>query len=116
MDRAETTPPPLRVSVAYSARAGEADEITLVLEAGATVADALRASELQARHPELDLAAAPLGIWGVRCTREDVLRDRDRVEVYRALLVDPMEARRRRQQAQREQRQKPGAGRATLKR
>ncbi|HEY9238695.1 MAG TPA: RnfH family protein, partial [Burkholderiaceae bacterium] len=41
----------LTVSVAYSPRAGEVDQVELQLDAGATVADALHASGLQARHP-----------------------------------------------------------------
>jgi putative ubiquitin-RnfH superfamily antitoxin RatB of RatAB toxin-antitoxin module len=92
--------PLLTVSVAYSPRAGEVDEIELQLEPGATVADALRASGLQARHPGLALDALPVGIWGAFCERDAVLRDRDRVELYRPLRVDPKEARRRRQRAQ----------------
>ena len=95
MARADA-PAPLHVSVAYSPCAGAVDETALRLDAGATVADALRASGLQARHPALDIAAAPLGIWGVRCRPDAALRDRDRVEVYRALQVDPKDARRRR--------------------
>lgn len=90
----------LKVSVAYSARAGEVDEVNLRLPAGATVADALRASGLQARHPGLAIDALPVGIWGAFCERGDVLRDRDRVELYRPLRVDPKDARRRRQRAQ----------------
>jgi putative ubiquitin-RnfH superfamily antitoxin RatB of RatAB toxin-antitoxin module len=91
---------PLRVSVAYSPRPGEVDEVELALEAGATVADALRLSGLQQRHAGLDLGTAPIGLWGARCRLDDVLRDRDRVEVYRALRVDPKEARRQRYRAQ----------------
>lgn len=90
----------LGVSVAYSPRAGAVDEVQLSMCAGATVADALCASGLQQRHPALDLAAAPLGIWGVPCPREAVLRNRDRVEVYRPLVVDPKEARRQRYRTQ----------------
>ena len=90
----------LRVSVAYSPRAGEVDEIEVTLPAGATVADALRASALAQRHPGLDPSAAALGIWGTRCSVDALLRDRDRVEVYRPLLIDPKEARRRRQREQ----------------
>jgi uncharacterized protein len=86
----------LRVSVAYSPRAGEVDEVEVLLSPGATVADALRESGLQTRHPGIDLAAAALGVWGALCRRDDALRDRDRVEVYRPLVVDPKEARRRR--------------------
>ena len=91
----------LRVSVAFSPRAGEVDEDELLLAAGATVADAVLASGLPSRHPQFDLEALPVGIWGAFCDRGDVLRDRDRVELYRPLRVDPKEARRRRHQAQR---------------
>jgi uncharacterized protein len=91
----------LRVSVAFSPRAGEVDEVELLLAAGATVADAVLASGLPSRHPQFDLAALPVGIWGAFCDRGDVLRDRDRVKLYRPLRVDPKEARRRRHQAQR---------------
>ena len=90
----------LSVSVAYSPRAGEVDEVNLTMEPGATVADALRASGLQARYPDAALDALPVGVWGAFCHRDDVLRDRDRVELYRPLRVDPMEARRRRQRDQ----------------
>jgi putative ubiquitin-RnfH superfamily antitoxin RatB of RatAB toxin-antitoxin module len=90
----------LRVSVAFSPRAGVVDEVALVLPAGATVADALRASGLHDRHPNVSLDACPLGIWGSRCRPADLLRDRDRIEIYRPLQVDPMTARRLRQQGQ----------------
>ena len=91
----------LRVSVVFSPRAGVTDEVELLLEPGATVADALRESGLRERHATLDLDTAPIGIWGALCRREDRLRDRDRVEVYRPLQVSPKDARRRRQRAQR---------------
>lgn len=91
----------LRVSVAFSPRAGDMDQTDLLLERGATVDDALVASGLQTRHPELNLAALSVGLWGALCERSDVLRDRDRIELYRPLRVDPKEARRQRQQVQR---------------
>ena len=94
-------PAELRVSVAFSPRAGVVDEVELRLPCGATVADALRESGMQARHPEHDVAALPVGVWGSFCDRADLLRDRDRVELYRPLLVDPKEARRQRHQVQR---------------
>lgn len=99
MDPAEDDPR-LNVSVAYSPRAGEVDEIALRLAPGATVADALRESGLQARHPGLAIDTLPVGIWGTFCERDALLRDRDRVELYRPLRVDPKEARRQRYRAQ----------------
>jgi len=94
-------PAEVHVSVAFSPRAGVVDEVQLQLPAGSTVADALQASGMQTRHPEHELSALPVGVWGAFCERGEVLRDRDRVELYRPLRVDPKEARRQRQQVQR---------------
>jgi len=53
-------------------------------------------SGLEVEFPELDLQQAPLGIFGKAVKDETVLRDGDRIEVYRPLLIDPKEARRKR--------------------
>jgi uncharacterized protein len=90
----------MSVTVACSPRAGVVDEVLLALPQGATVADALRESGMHTRHDTSKLA---VGVWGVLAEPGDRLRDRDRVELYRPLLVDPKEARRLRQQKQRGQ-------------
>jgi len=54
-----------------------------------------------ARHAEIDLAQQRIGIWGRLRSLEAPLRDQDRVEIYRPLLIDPKEARRRRHAQQR---------------
>ncbi len=96
MGRAE-----LRISVAYSPRAGELDLVEVKLPAGATVALALSRSGLFERHPGLTGADCTTGVWG-QLRRLDVpLRDLDRVEVYRPLQVDPKEARRLRYRSHR---------------
>lgn len=84
----------LQVSVAYSPRAGIVDEVVLKLPRGATLIDAVRASGLLDRYAGIDLAQARLGIWGRVQPPETLLRERDRVELYRPLTVDPKEARR----------------------
>lgn len=84
------------VVVAYAPAPRQVREIALRLPAGSTLAQALQASGLAAMYPELDLAHAPLGIWGRKAAREQVLREQDRVEVYRPLRVDPKVARRER--------------------
>jgi putative ubiquitin-RnfH superfamily antitoxin RatB of RatAB toxin-antitoxin module len=76
------------------------DEVTLALPRGATVADALRASGLSARHAGLALDTLPVGVWGSFCDRGAPLHEGDRVELYRPLQVDPKEARRLRYRAQ----------------
>jgi len=85
----------ISVSVVY-ALPGNATEIQLELPAGATVADALARSRIARRHPEIDFARAATGIFGRKVRRDAVLADGDRVEIYRPLLADPKESRRRR--------------------
>ena len=89
----------LRVEVAYCPRPGETDLVALTLPAGAAVVDALDASGLLPRHA-LAAEGLMLGVWGRRCEPASLLRDRDRVEIYRALIVDPKEARRQRYKGQ----------------
>ena len=85
----------IAVEVAYSPRPGLVDHVALRLPAGSTLADALQASGLLQRHG-LDPTTLRAGVW---CKLKDpatTLRERDRVEIYRPLLVDPKEARRQR--------------------
>jgi len=90
----------LRVSVAYSPRAGVVDEAAVTLAAGATLLEAIRASGVMERHAQIDLGVQRVGIWGRLMALETTLRDHDRVEIYRPLQVDPKEARRLRQRRQ----------------
>ena len=83
----------IRVEVVYARRAG-ADAVTVQLPAGATVRDALAASGIATRNPGADLRL--LGIHGRPVRADAPLADGDRVEIYRPLLLDPKERRRRR--------------------
>ena len=85
----------IAVEVAY-ALPDRAWRVPLRLPAGATVADALAAADLPAKVPGLVVDEDCLAIFGRAVTPGDALRDGDRVEVLRPLLVDPMQARRRR--------------------
>ena len=83
----------IRVQVCYpSAPQPLLREITLA--EGSTLRDALQASGIDV--PGLDLATCPVGIFGKKKTPDTVLREGDRVEIYRPLVADPKEARRRR--------------------
>jgi uncharacterized protein len=86
----------IQVTVLYSPAAREVHQWAVPLASGATVLDALRESGLQATFPEVDLGSAVVGIWGRKARLEQGLRDRDRVEIYRPLKVDPKLARRER--------------------
>jgi putative ubiquitin-RnfH superfamily antitoxin RatB of RatAB toxin-antitoxin module len=100
MDRAEAGAT-IRVAVAWSPKAGEAFEVALELPAGATTLDAIRASGLLEGEAGIDISTQPVGIWGRAATLDSVLTDRDRVEIYRPLAINPKEARRRRAQGHR---------------
>jgi putative ubiquitin-RnfH superfamily antitoxin RatB of RatAB toxin-antitoxin module len=92
-DRADDTAALLNVEVAYCPRPGETDLVALRLAPGATLADAVQASGIAARHA-LAAEGLRLGVWGKPREAAGLLRERDRVEIYRPLTVDPKEARR----------------------
>ena len=75
--------------------------VTLVLLEGATIADALTGAEGQLA--DLDTSDAVVGVYGTVRSRHDLLKDGDRVEIYRPLRVDAKEARRRRASDQKRQ-------------
>jgi uncharacterized protein len=68
----------------------------LVLPAGATVLDAIQKSGIVTRCPEVDLSVSRVGVYGKLKSLDTVLRDRDRVEIYRPLVADPKDSRRKR--------------------
>jgi hypothetical protein len=91
MDHAE----PLGVDVVFCPRPGVTEQVPLSLPAGATLSDALQASGLLERHG-LVMTGVRAGIWCKVQEPDTLLREGDRVEIYRALQVDPKEARRQR--------------------
>ena len=84
----------INVTLAYSPAAREVHEIALDLKLGSCVADALAASGLMARSAELASSPFQVGVWNKKVELNQVLHDQDRVEIYRALKVDPKVARR----------------------
>lgn len=68
--------------------------IALTVGWGATVADAIARSGITAQVP--DALQRKLGVFSRKVTAATLLHDGDRVEIYRALLADPKEARRKR--------------------
>lgn len=66
------------------------------LPAGSTVRDAIERSGLLAECPEIDLATNKVGVFGKLTRLDAALRQRDRVEIYRPLVADPKDVRRRR--------------------
>lgn len=86
---------PLRVAVAYVGPAAQVLE-PLEVPTGTTVGEAIERSGLLAQCPEIDLAVFKVGIFGKLAKIDQVLEEGDRVEIYRPLIADPKEARKRR--------------------
>lgn len=84
------------ITVVYSPTARDVREIQLQLPPGATVLQAVQASGLLQRFPSIDHQNTEVGVWGRKADFSQQLRENDRVEIYRALTVDPKVARRER--------------------
>ena len=86
----------MQVWVVYAPQPRQVEEIALSVHEPSSVLDALRHSGLLQRFPEIDTSGILVGIWGRQASLQQVLREHDRVEVYRTLRVDPKMARRER--------------------
>jgi putative ubiquitin-RnfH superfamily antitoxin RatB of RatAB toxin-antitoxin module len=91
MENAET----ILVEVAY-ARPDEQALLSLEVPEGTTVQQAIERSGVLQRFPEIDLAATKVGIFGKLAKLDAALREGDRVEIYRPLIADPKEVRKKR--------------------
>ncbi len=85
----------IAVEVAY-ANPGKQALLEVVVEQGTTVEQAVKASGILQRFSDIDLTVNKLGIWSRVCKLTDEVRDGDRIEIYRPLIADPKEVRKRR--------------------
>jgi uncharacterized protein len=85
--------PGLRVEIVY-ARASAQDVALVEVAEGTRALDAIEASGVLSRHPEIDQRRMRLGRFGLEIRPDERLRDGDRVEILRPLAMGPMEARR----------------------
>jgi putative ubiquitin-RnfH superfamily antitoxin RatB of RatAB toxin-antitoxin module len=85
----------LRIEVVYAA-ADRQSVKSMLLPSGSSVRDAIRASGLLSEFPGIDLERNRVGIFGEPVDLDRPLADGERVEIYRPLIADPKEARRRR--------------------
>ncbi|ENY71111.1 RnfH family protein [Aeromonas diversa] len=85
----------IQVEVAY-ALPDRQTVIALRLGAGATARQAIEASGILDKHPEIDLAVNKIGVYSRPIKESERLHDGDRVEIYRPLTADPREMRKKR--------------------
>jgi hypothetical protein len=70
--------------------------IPIKMKAGVTAEEAIKASGIISKFPEIDLTKNQIGIFGKLTQLDHVMRERDRIEIYRPLIADPKEIRRQR--------------------
>ncbi len=104
----------MRVELVWSPGEGDVRHAWLEVEEGVSIEQALRGCAAFADQLE-GLAELKIGVWGRSRPLTTLLRERDRIEVYRPLKVDPKEARRQRYRAKGERivsRHRPLAGKS----
>lgn len=74
---------------------------TMQVEPGTTIGQAIELSGVLTEFPDINLATQPVGIYARKKTLDTVLRERDRIEIYRPLVADPKDSRRRRAEKKR---------------
>lgn len=85
----------MKVEVIYAVPE-KAELIKLDLPEGSTVLQAIEASGLLGKHPEIDVKKNKFGVYAKLAKADAVLREKDRVEIYRPLIADPKEVRKQR--------------------
>ena len=88
-------PEEMMVEVAY-AIPGEQVIISIKVPTIFNVQQAIEKSGIQKKFPSIDLSKNKVGIFGKQTTLDHLLKDRDRIEIYRPLILDPKEMRRKR--------------------
>ena len=82
------------IEILYMPEVDKTVRVELTLREVSTVADALMVSGLQEQYPEI--ANRPVGIFSKQVSKDEKLNTGDRIEIYRALQIDPKDKRRER--------------------
>ncbi len=85
----------IRIWVAY-ALPDKQDLVSLQIPANSTVKQAIEMSGFLQKYEQIDLSKDSFGVYGKAVSLDQTLNDEDRVEIYRPLIIDPMQARRKR--------------------
>ncbi len=85
----------LQVYVCY-AHAQQEWSRPMQVKLGTTIGEAIEQSGVLQDFPEINLTTQPVGIYARKKTLDTVLRERDRIEIYRPLVADPKDSRRKR--------------------
>jgi putative ubiquitin-RnfH superfamily antitoxin RatB of RatAB toxin-antitoxin module len=85
----------LKIEVIYALKHKAVVKV-ITVDQGTTIQKAIDQSGLLTQHQEIDLDVNKVGIFSQLKTLDTLVKDGDRVEIYRPLIIDPKEARRKR--------------------
>ena len=83
------------VEVVY-AKPGQQKVVELEITEGSSIEQTIIESEILLENPEIDLKSVEVGVFGKVLKKDHVIKSGDRIEIYRPLIHDPKEARRKR--------------------
>jgi putative ubiquitin-RnfH superfamily antitoxin RatB of RatAB toxin-antitoxin module len=92
----------INVEVAYALPTKQS-LVSIAIDKNATVEEAIQASNLLTEYPDIDLSKTKVGVWSRVVRLKDTLIDGDRIEIYRGLIADPKEIRKRRAEKAKEE-------------
>ena len=87
--------PHLQIEIVYGTPTKQ-ELLALSVDEGTTVEDAIKISGILDMFSEIDLAVNKVGVWNHTVKLSQVVQDLDRIEIYRPLIADPKEVRKRR--------------------
>lgn len=95
----------LRIEVAFATPERQ-QTVAIEVPRGTTIAEAVASSGLAAAFPTFDFHALPKGVWGQKQPESHTVKEGDRVEIYRPLIKQPMDARRERAEKKRQEKKR----------
>ena len=92
----------MQIEVAYALPTKQS-LVDVAIKECATVEEVIQASNLLNEYPDIDLSSTKVGIWSRVVKLRDTVKDGDRIEIYRPLIADPKEIRKRRAEKAKEE-------------
>ncbi|MDG1750311.1 MAG: RnfH family protein [Thalassotalea sp.] len=92
----------IKIEVVYGTPT-EQELLMLDVEEGVTIEQAIALSGILLSFTEIDLKVNKVGIWNRTAKLTDIVKDLDRIEIYRPLIADPKEVRKRRAEKAKEE-------------
>lgn len=92
----------IQIEVVYGTPSRQ-ELLTISVPENTTVEQAIELSGMLSVFEEIDLTKNKVGIWNRSAKLSDIVNDLDRIEIYRPLIADPKEVRKRRAEKAKEE-------------